>query len=45
MEKLPIKTVVEGLLDLQATGKSATLLGIGPMSKKLCPSDTGAIKR
>ena len=33
MEKLPIKTVVEGLLDLQATGKSATLLGIGPMSK------------
>lgn len=33
MEKLPIKTVVEGLLDLQKTGKSATLLGIGPMSK------------
>ncbi|MGM0166123.1 hypothetical protein IGI39_001080 [Enterococcus sp. AZ135] len=33
MEKLPIKTVVEGLLDLQATGESATLLGIGPMSK------------
>ncbi|MBO0451266.1 MULTISPECIES: class II D-tagatose-bisphosphate aldolase non-catalytic subunit [Enterococcus] len=33
MEKLPIKAVVEGLLDLQATGESATLLGIGPMSK------------
>lgn len=33
MEKLPIKTVVEGLLDLQKTGESATLLGIGPMSK------------
>jgi hypothetical protein len=36
MEKLPIKTVVEGLLDLQATGTDV---------KKLCPSDTGAIKR
>ncbi|WP_207940386.1 hypothetical protein DOK78_002129 [Enterococcus sp. DIV2402] len=33
MEKLPIKTVVEGLLELQKTGESATLLGIGPMSK------------
>jgi tagatose-1,6-bisphosphate aldolase non-catalytic subunit AgaZ/GatZ len=33
MEKLPIKTVVEGLLTLQKTGESATLLGIGPMSK------------
>ncbi|WP_461198123.1 class II D-tagatose-bisphosphate aldolase non-catalytic subunit [Enterococcus sp. N249-2] len=33
MEKLPIKTVVEGLLNLQKTGESATLLGIGPMSK------------
>lgn len=33
MKKLPIKTVVEGLLTLQKTGKSATLLGIGPMSK------------
>lgn len=33
MEKLPIKKVVEGLLDLQKTGDSATLLGIGPMSK------------
>lgn len=33
MEKLPIKTVVESLLTLQATGESATLLGIGPMSK------------
>lgn len=33
MKKLPIKNVVEGLLKLQSTGKSATLLGIGPMSK------------
>ena len=33
MGKLPIKTVVEGLLDLQKTGESATILGIGPMSK------------
>ncbi|KAF1304458.1 class II D-tagatose-bisphosphate aldolase non-catalytic subunit [Candidatus Enterococcus willemsii] len=33
MEKLPIKTIVEGLLELQKTGESATLLGIGPMSK------------
>ena len=30
MKKLPIKKVVEGL---QKTGQSATLLGIGPMSK------------
>lgn len=33
MKKLPIKNVVEALLKLQNTGKSATLLGIGPMSK------------
>lgn len=33
MDKLPIKKVVEGLLELQKTGESATLLGIGPMSK------------
>lgn len=33
MKKLPIKNVVEGLLKLQNTGESATLLGIGPMSK------------
>lgn len=33
MEKLPIKKVVEGLLKLQQNGDSATLLGIGPMSK------------
>lgn len=33
MKKLPIKTVVENLLELQKTGDSATLLGIGPMSK------------
>ena len=33
MKKLPIKTVVESLLTLQKTGESATLLGIGPMSK------------
>lgn len=33
IEKLPIKKVVEGLLELQKTGESATLLGIGPMSK------------
>lgn len=33
MTKLPIKTVVEGLLELQESGQSATLLGIGPMSK------------
>lgn len=33
MKKLPIKTVVEKLLELQKTGDSATLLGIGPMSK------------
>ncbi|MGY3777110.1 class II D-tagatose-bisphosphate aldolase non-catalytic subunit [Isobaculum melis] len=33
MEKLPIKKVVQGLLTLQETGESATILGIGPMSK------------
>lgn len=33
MEKTSIKTVVEGLLNLQETGDSATLLGIGPMSQ------------
>ena len=33
MEKLAIKKVVQGLLDLQSTGESATILGIGPMSK------------
>lgn len=33
MNKLPIKTIVEGLLKLQETGDSATILGIGPMSK------------
>lgn len=33
MTKLPIKKVVEGLLELQKTGQSATLLGVGPMSK------------
>lgn len=33
MKKIPIKTVVEELLTLQKTGESATLLGIGPMSK------------
>lgn len=33
MEKIPIKKVVEGLLKLQQNGDSATLLGIGPMSK------------
>lgn len=33
MRKLPIKKVVENLLELQKTGESATLLGIGPMSK------------
>ena len=31
--KLPIKKVVEGLLELQKTGESGTILGIGPMSK------------
>ena len=35
MNKLPIKKVVEGLLKLQDTGESATLLGIGPMSPNL----------
>ncbi len=33
--KLPIKKVVEGLIELQKTGESATLLGIGPMSARL----------
>lgn len=33
MNKLSIKSVVNGLLELQKTGNSATLLGIGPMSK------------
>ena len=33
--KMPIKQVVEGLLKLQDTGDSATLLGIGPMSSNL----------
>ncbi|HBH0022360.1 TPA: class II D-tagatose-bisphosphate aldolase, non-catalytic subunit [Clostridioides difficile] len=35
MKKLPIKTVVQRLLNLQEEGKSATLLGIGPMSPNL----------
>ena len=35
MNKMPIKQVVEGLLKLQDTGESATLLGIGPMSVNL----------
>lgn len=35
MNKLPIKKVVDGLLKLQDTGESATLLGIGPMSSNL----------
>lgn len=33
MEKVSIKSTVEGLLKLQETGDSATLLGIGPMSQ------------
>lgn len=33
VEKLPIKSVVQGLLDLQKTGESATMLGVGPMSR------------
>lgn len=33
MEKVSIKSAVEGLLKLQETGDSATLLGIGPMSQ------------
>ena len=28
MSKLPIKTIVEGLLKLQETGDSATILGL-----------------
>lgn len=35
MNKLSIKKVVDGLLKLQDTGESATLLGIGPMSSNL----------
>lgn len=35
MKKTPIKKFVEGLLKLQETGDSATLLGIGPMSPNL----------
>ena len=35
MNKLPIKKVVDGLLKLQDTVESATLLGIGPMSSNL----------
>ncbi len=37
MEKLPIKTVVEGLLDLQATGESYIAWDWTNV-KKLCPS-------
>ena len=33
MPELSIKKTVQGLLELQKTGESATLLGIGPMSK------------
>lgn len=33
MEKISIKSTVEGLLNLQTSGNSATLLGIGPMSQ------------
>lgn len=33
MEKISIKSVVEGLLNLQESGDSATILGIGPMSR------------
>lgn len=33
--KLPIKKVVNGLLELKKTGESATLIGIGPMSSNL----------
>lgn len=33
MTKLPINKTVQGLLKLQETGDSATILGIGPMSK------------
>ena len=33
MDKLSIKTVVEELLNLQESGDSATILGIGPMSQ------------
>lgn len=33
MNKISIKSVVEGLLNLQESGDSATILGIGPMSQ------------
>lgn len=33
--KLPIKKAVEALLKLQTTGDSATLIGVGPMSRNL----------
>ncbi|MGF3183635.1 class II D-tagatose-bisphosphate aldolase non-catalytic subunit [Facklamia sp. P12934] len=33
MSKTSIKEIVEGLLELQKTDKSATILGIGPMSR------------
>ncbi|AUW95947.1 class II D-tagatose-bisphosphate aldolase non-catalytic subunit [Streptococcus pluranimalium] len=33
MTKLSIRQTVQGLLELQKTGESATILGIGPMSK------------
>jgi len=35
LKKIPIKKTVESLLKLQDMGKSATLLGIGPMSSNL----------
>lgn len=35
MEKLPIKKCVEGMLKLQESGTSSTILGIGPMSPNL----------
>ena len=35
MEKLSIKEVVQGILELQKEGKGATMLGIGPMSTNL----------
>jgi tagatose-1,6-bisphosphate aldolase non-catalytic subunit AgaZ/GatZ len=35
MEKLPIQSAVKALLELQKQGKSATILGIGPMSGNL----------
>lgn len=33
MSKFPIKKTIESLLELQESGESATLLGIGPMSR------------